>query len=189
MTRLIDDATVLAMQEGVSRPVVLVKIATPLIDILMTSSMQDINFGGDTYTYGTLGNISTISETDDIKDSSITLAFSAIDPATIAAIASPDFVNSLVSVRIMFFDNDWQSVGDGLLYFEGGASSQNIALGVSAEITVNCKSKLSTLSRPRSERYSDQDQQAKYPGDLGMQYATTVSSKDIVWPDSAWFSQ
>ena len=188
MTRSIDDATVLAMQEGVTRPIVLVKIATPSLDILMTSAMQDVDFGGDTYTYGTLGNISTISETDNLKDSSITLTFSAVDPATIAAIASADFVNSPITVRVMFFDENWQTVGDGLLYFEGGAASQNIALGVSAEITVNCKSKLSTLSRPRSERYSDQDQQAKYPGDLGMQYATTVSSKDIVWPSSAWFS-
>ena len=38
-----------------------------------------------------------------------------------------------------------------------------------------------------SKRESDQDQQAKYPGDLGMQYATTVSSKTIVWPASEWF--
>ena len=187
MTRIIDDATSLALQDDVTRPIVLVKIATPSGDILMCSAMQDVLFAGDTYTYGTLGAISPINETDDLNDSSITLSFSAIDSATISAIAAPDFINSQVTVRVMYYNEQWQSVGDGLLYFEGGAASQNIALGETAEITVNCKSKLSTLSRPRSERYSDQDQQAKYPGDLGMQYATTVSSKTIVWPASEWF--
>lgn len=189
MSRSIDDATVLAMQEGVTRPIVLVKIATPSINILMTSAMQDVVFDGDTYTYGTLGNISTIPETDDLKDSSIALTFSAVDSATISAVSAPDFINSPVTVRVMFFDENWQTVGDGLSFFEGGASGQNIALGQSAEITVSCKSKIAALSRPRSERYSDQDQQAKHPGDLGMQYATTVSSKDIVWPSAAWFKQ
>lgn len=187
MSRVIDDATVLAMQADVVRPIVLVKIATPSLNILMTSGMQDIDFGGDTYTYGTLGNISTIPETDDLKDSSLSLTFSAVDPATIAAVSAADFVNSPVQVRVMFFDENWLSVGDGLSFFEGSASSQNIALGQQADITVSCKSKISTLSRPRSERYSDQDQQAKYPGDLGMQYASTVSSQDIIWPASEWF--
>ena len=87
----------------------------------------------------------------------------------------------------MFFDENWLSVGDGLSFLEGSARSQNIALGKQAEITVSCKSKISTLSRTRSERKSDQDQQAKYPGDLGMQYASTVSSQDIVWLASEWF--
>tara|TARA_R110002167_G_scaffold45515_5_gene136739 strand:+ start:2515 stop:3081 length:567 start_codon:yes stop_codon:yes gene_type:complete len=187
MSRIIDDATVLAMQADVTRPIVLVKVNTPSLDILMCSAMQDLDFGGDTYSYGVLGNISTINETDDLKDASITLTFSAVDPTIIAAVSGSDFVNSTVTVRIMFFDEDWQSVGDGLLFFEGGASSQNIALGQTAEISVNCKSKIAALNRARSERYSDQDQQAKYHGDLGMQYATTVSSKDIVWPAAEWF--
>ena len=187
MSRVIDDATILALSDDSVRPVFLVKIATPSFDILMCSAMQDVDFGGDTYIYGPLGNISTISETDDLKDSQTSITFSAVDPALISAVSGSDFINSDVSIQLMFFDDQWQPVGDGLLYFEGGAASQNIALGQTAEITVNCKSKLSTLSRPRSQRYSDQDQQAKHPGDLGMQYATTVSSKDVVWPSAEWF--
>lgn len=187
MSRYIDDATVLVLQEPVKRPVVLVEIITPTIPIRMCSAMQDIEHEGETYTYGTLGNIGTVSETDNINDAQISIDFSAVDPATISAIGANNFINSPIKVIVVFYSDSWQPVGDGLLYFEGSAASQNIALGQSAQITVNCKSKIASLSRPRSERYSDQEQQAKHPGDLGMQYATTVSSQEIVWPSSAWF--
>lgn len=187
MSRSIDDATVLAANADIVRPVVLVEIITPSLDIRMCSLMQDIDFNGNTYTYGSLGNIGTINESDDITESSCTLTFGAIDSATVAAIAASDFINSPVSIRIMFCDEEWQPVGDGVIYFEGSAASQNIALGETAEITVNCKSKIASLNRPRSIRYSDQEQQAKYPGDLGMQYATTVSNANVRWPAAEWF--
>ena len=152
MSRVIDDAKVLAMQSDVVRPIVLVKIATPSLDILITSGMQDIDFGGDTYNYGTLGNHSIITETDELKDSTMTLTFRDFDPATIAAVSAADFVNSTVLVRVMFFDENWLSVGDGLSLFAGSASSQNRDLGKQEEIMVSYKSKISQLSRPRSEK-------------------------------------
>ena len=113
----------------------------------------------------------------------------SIDAAIKAAVVAPDFINSKVTVRIQFFDQDWVTSGDGLLYFIGSAASQNIASGQTSAITVSCKSRIASLSRPRSERYSDQEQQAQYPGDLGMQYASELASKTIIWPSSEWFKE
>ena len=127
------------MQACVVSPVVLLKIATPSLDILMTSGMQVIDFGGDTYTYCTLRNIITILETDDLKVSSISLTFSAVNPATIATVSAADFFTIPVQVIVMFFDENWLSVVDCLTFFEVTASSQNIALGNQSEIMLTCK--------------------------------------------------
>lgn len=189
MTRTIDSNTLRAMTRLDYRPVVLVEIDTPSLPIRLTSNTQDIVFESNTYTANALGGISTISETADLNDAQISIIFSGIDPAIKAVVASPDFINSSVTVHIQFFDENWQPSGDGLIYFIGSAASQNIASGQSSDITVSCKSKVATLSRPRSERYSDQEQQAQYPGDLGMQYASELASKEIIWPNAAWFKE
>ncbi len=189
MPRTIDSGTITAMSQDSYKPVVLVEVNTPSLDIRLTSNTQDVVYDSNTYTAGALGGISTISETADINDAQISIIFSGIDPAIKAAVVASDFINSKVTVRVQFFDGGWKSSGDGLIYFIGSAASQNIASGQSSDITVSCKSKVASLSRPRSERYSDQEQQAQYPGDLGMQYASELASKDIIWPNSAWFKE
>lgn len=189
MTRTIDSNTLRAMTRLDYRPIVLVEIDTPSLAIRLTSSTQDVVFESNTYIANALGGISTIAETADLNDAQISIIFSGIDPAIKAAVVASDFINSKVTVRVQFFDGGWKSSGDGLIYFIGSAASQNIASGQSSDITVSCKSKVASLSRPRSERYSDQEQQAQYPGDLGMQYASELASKDIIWPNAAWFKE
>ena len=189
MTRLIDQGTIRAMSKDSYRPIVLIEIETPSFPIRLVSNMQDVVFGGNTYTSGVIGGISDIAETTDLNDAQISIILSGVDPAIKAAVVAPDFINSPITVRIQFFDEQWVTSGDGLIYFVGSAASQNIASGNSSEITISCKSKIATLSRPRSERYSDQEQQAQYPGDLGMQYATELASRLIVWPAKEWFKE
>lgn len=189
MPRTIDSNTLRAMTRDDYRPVVLVEVVTPSLNIRLTSNTQDVTFDGDLYTAGLLSGISEIPETTDLNDAQIAVSFSGIDAAIKAAVVAPDFINSKVTVRIQFFDQDWVASGDGLLYFIGSAASQNIASGQTSAITVSCKSRIASLSRPRSERYSDQEQQAQYPGDLGMQYASGLASKTIIWPSSEWFKE
>lgn len=189
MPRTIDSNTLRAMTRDDYRPVVLVEVVTPSLNIRLTSNTQDVTFDGDLYTAGLLSGISEIPETTDLNDAQIAVSFSGIDAAIKAAVVSPDFINSKVTVRIQFFNQDWVASGDGLLYFIGSAASQNIASGQTSAITVSCKSRIASLSRPRSERYSDQEQQAQYPGDLGMQYASELASKTIIWPSSEWFKE
>lgn len=189
MPRTIDSGTMRAMTRGDYRPVILVEIITPSLNIRLTSNTQDIVYNSNTYTANAMGGISAIPETSDLNDAQVSIGFSGIDPAIKAAVVASDFINSKVTVRVQFFDSNWQSAGDGLLYFSGSAASQNIASGQSSEIMIACKSKIASLSRPRSERYSDQEQQAQYPGDLGMQYASELASKQIIWPSAEWFKE
>ena len=189
MTRLVDSNTLRAMTRDDYRPVVLVEIVSPSLNIRLTSNTQDVVFDTDTYTAGLLSGIGEISETTDLKDAQTAITFSGIDAAIKAAVVASDFINSSVTIRIQFFNQNWQSSGDGIIYFSGAVASQNIASGQTSSITVSCKSRIASMSRPRSERYSDQEQQAQYPGDLGMQYAAELASKEIIWPSAAWFKE
>ena len=187
MSRLVDNGTIRAMSKGSYRPIVLVEIVTPSLNIRLVSNSQDVVYNGNTYTAGLLGGISEITESTDLNKAQISLIVSGVEPSIKAAVVAPDFINSKITVRVQFFDENWKTPGDGLIYFVGSAASQNIASSANSEITISCKSRIATLSRPRSERYSDQEQQAQHPGDLGMQYATELASRQIIWPARQWF--
>ena len=187
MPRTLDAATIAALQDPVIRWVVIVRIETPSLTLLMTSGDNDLTYNSETYTPGTLGNISPVTE-GGLQDSAISITFSGVDVSTLAVAASQDFLNSPVMVRLIPHDDTWQPVGDGILMFDGFTSdAPSISYGSKSEIGVSCKGKFAALDRARSERYSDAEQQRKYPGDLGMQYAASVANKDVVWPASSFF--
>jgi len=187
MSRTLDAATIAALQTGIIRPIVLVKIVTPTFTLRMSSDNQDTAFGGETYQYGTLGNISPVNEAG-MSDSGISLTFSGVDLSTLALSSRQDFLNCPVTITILLHDEDWQPIGTGIELFDGYTSSApSISYGNSSEVSIQCMGKFDALNRPRSERYSDAEQQRKHPGDLGLQYAANVANKDVVWPASSFF--
>lgn len=212
MPRTLSAGTIAALASGNPRFIVLVRIETPLLTLLMTSGTAPKEYAGETYTVGTLGGISRVRETVKFDDTGITIDFSGVDLPTLSVCASPEFINSAVDVWLLIgsgndfaeFRADSTTVtadstlhtadeadsvyfGDLLLFSGFTAGAPNISYGNESKITVNCTGKFAALDRPRTERYANSDQQQKYPGDLGMQYASTVSSAEVIWPAASWF--
>jgi len=205
MPRTLDEPTIQALSSGTVRWEVFVKIVLPSLTIRITSATADTTFNGELYTYGSLGNIGGLTESE--SDGRTSITFSALDNAILAAITNGDFLNAPVEINIypvdfsvpvsfdselfkfdsglITFDND---KGAGISYFDGFATGLNVGIGSSSsQITLACSSKMQSVARPRSARYSDQEQQRNHPGDKGMQYASVIASKEVVWPARAWF--
>ena len=183
MPRTLSASTIAALESDSVRFVVLVKIEAPGGDILMTSEGSSVDYNGDTYQSGTLGGISEVEESQGAGG--ISLTFSGVDIATLSAAASPAFINSPVKVYLKVSAG---IEGGVIMLFDGVCSrAPSISYGNNSTVTVSCQGKFAAMNRNRSERYSNADQQAKYPGDLGLEYAATVSSKEVIWPSSAWF--
>ena len=185
MPRTLSPETIAALSSGSPRFAVLVRIETPTLTLRMTSETGQVEFGGETYMPGTLGNIGAVREGSDMTETTIGIDFSGVDLPTLAVAASPGFVNSPVSVWLLV-EGGGQS-GSVLLFAGFTAGAPNISYGQESRVMVQCKGKFAALDRPRTERYADQDQRRKYPGDLGMQYASTVSSREVIWPAASWF--
>ncbi len=56
-------------------------------------------------------------------------------------------------------------------------------------IIVTAEDRRATWDRPRVKRYTDAQQQAEFPGDLGLQYVAELENKQLVWPSAAFFKQ
>jgi len=48
-------------------------------------------------------------------------------------------------------------------------------------IALTCESFLASLTRPRIRRYTHEDQQIEFPGDLGLEFVTVIQNKEIKW--------
>lgn len=212
MPRTLSPEAIAALSSGSPRFGVLVRIETPTLTLRMTSETGPIEFGGETYMPGTLGGIGAVHEGSDMTETTIGIDFSGVDLPTLAVAASPEFINSPVSVWLRVGTGNTLAVfradstivtadstthtademggilwGSMLLFAGFTAGAPNISYGQESRVMVQCKGKFAALDRPRTERYADQDQQRKYPGDLGMQYASTVSSREVIWPAAGWF--
>ena len=53
--------------------------------------------------------------------------------------------------------------------------------GDAATITVNCENRLYEMNVPANRRYTQEDQQRDYPGDLGFQFVNSIQESQIFW--------
>jgi hypothetical protein len=54
-------------------------------------------------------------------------------------------------------------------------------LNAAASVVKNLESRLVDWERARVRRYNDADQQAEYPGDLGLQFVEQMVEKQLIW--------
>lgn len=135
---------------------------------------------------GELGSISSISfgENDDAEK--VTFALSGVDPEFVTLARSGDSVRGRdVTIYGLFLDvetmqplgSKWvvrQLIMDTIGYGAKGPSERSISLTAETIWT--------TRNLAAFAYWSDRDQQARFPGDLGCQFIPTLKLKKVAWP-------
>jgi hypothetical protein len=57
--------------------------------------------------------------------------------------------------------------------------------GETSQVRIACESRLIDLQRARERRFTDEDQQELYPGDLGLEYVAGLQEREIAWGKEA----
>jgi len=145
---------------------------------LGTRSWASNNYTG----VGHLGSISTIEETADIRANSVTLALSGVPSSLISTVLGDNYSGRDVKIWIGALDAAGAIVADPNLRFSGRMSNVEIDEGPdTAVIKVLAESKLADLQRSRERRYTHEDQQIDFAGDLGLQLMPTAQSRPLYW--------
>lgn len=169
--------------------------AFPLIELQFLSGTDylcglahDVVHGGNTYLAagGCIGIepiVETATQTEGLR---ITLEGSSA--ANVALVLSEKVQGRLCTVRLAVLDaagvlqvdeNVWTGLMDTLTLHDDPGQCV-------ASLTV--EHMLATWDRPRVVRYTDAQQQALFPGDLGFQYIEEVAEASIVWPGKEFFA-
>jgi hypothetical protein len=183
MARDLGAALISEVQAGTVRPVLLFEgvFATGTLNAwtgVGTLSWDSKSWVGT----GAFGSVSAIEETDQVVASGIQVALNGIASTNVSLALQSCRQGAAGKVWLALLDSAGAIVGTPYLAFSGRLDVPVIDEGGdSATITIAYESRLADLERPRIRRYTDEDQRAEYPGDLGFQYVAGLQDKPIPW--------
>jgi hypothetical protein len=135
---------------------------------------------------GNLGQISVLTETNEIAAQTIQVGLSGIPAQHITDIFSNDYIGQPLYIWYATLDRDTYAVEGGqygpILLFAGRMDFGNIEFGNTATVVINATSRLADWERARGGRFNHAHQ--KYhvdPTDSGMRYIETIQNLPISW--------
>jgi hypothetical protein len=148
--------------------------------VRLWNGYHDATIDGDEYTgAGSFMSVGTIEESGEVSAKGTTIALSGIDASLISLALQENYQNRSARVIIGTVDN---GVFTDYTLFRGRMDVMAIEeSGETASIRVTAENNLIDLERPRSSRYTSEDQKTYYPGDLGLDYVADLQDKQINW--------
>jgi hypothetical protein len=148
----------------------------------LTTAGHDVTWNGYTWTgVGLLGAVEAIKEDTALQANGIRLTLSGVDVAIIAIALQEAYQGRDARIWLAFVNDAGAIVADPLLVFVGRMDMMQVADGESATVILSLENELAAWDRPRVRRFTDADQQAEYPGDLGMQFVTEAAQRTVSW--------
>jgi hypothetical protein len=140
-------------------------------------------WGGDTYTgLGYLGTISPVEESADVRANGIILQVSGVPSALIATVLGDNYNRRDVTVWVGALNATGALVADPDVAFSGRMNNIDFDKGAeTAVLRISAESRLVDLLRPRERRYTHEQQQIDFAGDLGLEYMPRAQSTAFVW--------
>ncbi len=165
-----------------ARPLFIVKCEFDSGDLLFWTGRGNLPFGGDTYKgLGDLGKISPVEEGLEQKAFGISIAISGVSSTNLSAALDEELMNRIAQVWLGFFDSDYALITSPVLVFRGRLDTMDIKLGKTATVNITAESRLIDWARPRIRRYTNADQQERFPDDKGFEFVSETTDKEILW--------
>ncbi len=132
---------------------------------------------------GEFGGISPVDETTEIGAAGLTFTLSGIPSDLIATCLADPYRGRSAKLWLAIVDNvDNPTVLYAYQVFGGRMDTIKLAdTGQTSTVTLQAENRLIDLGRPRNLRYTDQEQQRIFPGDIGLQYVAKLPGQPIWW--------
>lgn len=182
MTRQMDPALSAEVQKPVLRPFFAVHIA--LDDpVSAWTGIGSLTFGGRTYEgTGALGSVGTIGEGTDGSAIGIQVTLSGIDPEFSDDILGQAYRGKIFELYVGALAEDWQSiVAQPKLIWRGHVDSVEVEDGEQLAVAISAESRMRDQGRPRIRRFTNEEQQRRYPGDRFFEYLPQMVEISILW--------
>jgi len=147
-------------------------------DLTMTAGGSSNTFTG----LGDLMSVSSISESDQVEAIGAQIKLTGIKSSLISAALSANYTNRNASIFLGLFDTNKAVIADIYTLFKGKMDIMKIdEIPESSIITLNLENRLIVLDRALQRRYTHEDQQLRFAGDLGLEFVPDLQDKEIVW--------
>lgn len=182
-SRDISATNITASQSSTPVPVLFVKMEFDGGNVCLHSRIGSVSWGGDTYTgVGTLGNVSPAAEVSDLSSSQINLTLSGLPLDILSALFNEQYQGRLATVFLGYLNETTLVLVDTpAIVYKGLMDTHDIEQGETFSITLSVGSRFAAWDKPITRRYNNATQQARFPGDTGLQYIEQTTNKTIIW--------
>lgn len=148
--------------------------------VRLWSGLGSISWNGHTWTgIGTLGSVSAIDEGGTVEAKGVVLTLSGIDSSLLSHVLGEFVLGLPVTVWLGLFDEN-VLIDIPVTSFAGRMDQPTIDVdGKSATISINCESRLLDMNIAVDRRYTTEDQQRDWPGDLGLSFVAQIQEITI----------
>jgi hypothetical protein len=131
---------------------------------------------------GTFASISAIEETAEVEAPSFSFGLLGIDSTVLAAAGGEQYRGRDCQLWQAVMTSDFASVVASVRLFGGTMSHMLIQdSGSSGSITLFAENELVRLNQPNEVRYTDEHQQAIFPGDRGLRFIANTADASVYW--------
>lgn len=147
------------------------------------TGLGTITWGGfDWLGVGSFGSVSAIDETAELQRRTLVYTLSGIPSTLIATVLGENYQGRSAKLYIGFIAPITGAlVATPDLLDQGRMDISTIEQGNECKVTVTAESRIATWDRPVVRRYTNADQQERFPGDLGLQFVDQAAQKEINW--------
>lgn len=164
-------------------PVVFVQLDFLTGSVFLWSGLGSLVWNGITWLgVGTLGSISPVQETTQLTATNLSMSLSGI-PANLLDDALVEIRQGKPAIAWLgVVDDSGAVIVDPYQAFAGRIDSAIVdENGDTSTITLTIENALIDLQRIRQVRFTDQSQQAEFPGDLGFNFVPSLQEKNVLW--------
>lgn len=183
MARALTAGMLSAMASGTLRPLFLYEGEFSGGTVRLFTGHGTLSWNGNTWTgAGHLLGISAITEVADLRAVNFTVSLNGEISSLITVALSQVRRGKPGSVWLGLLDDAGALIADPFLCFAGRSDKPDIVPDPAhTVISVSYESRLIDAARRRERRYTSEDQQIDYPGDLGFDYVPSLQDAVFTW--------
>ena len=175
-----------ALTSPYARPAIFIQATFKTGPIYVWTGVGSIAWGGNTWLgVGSLGSISAIESGANVEARGMVLALSGIDNALLTDVLTEFQTKAAVLVYFGLFDTSASTptlVPDPISLGVFRMDQPKISVGAqTATISISCENRLIDMNVSVYRRYTNDDQQLDYPGDLGCEFVSGIQNTLNVW--------
>ncbi len=183
-------ATALLASIAAGEQVPLVQLVRLDLDetIYLTTAGHAISWDGQTWVSGGLGTLEPIEDAEgDVMALQFSLPGVSAEQIAIALTAAVE--GKTVRVYDALVDPLTGVVADAVLAWTGTLNVPGLDDGGTATVVVTAEHRGMAALRPKPSRYTNDEQQRRYPGDTSLDIDPATDAGPVAWPAASFFKQ
>lgn len=129
-----------------------------------------------------MGGISEVKEGGELKSYGIKAELTGVPSSFAIYLINQKIQGRSAVIKLGLVDEKDQIIGNLVTIFAGRMDTQDCSIGATmTSVQVAIESILIDWERARVRRYTDVDQRARFPDDLGLQFVGAVANMELKW--------